>query len=319
LETPEAPDKDDRGRAAVAADAALRAAEAFDPGEDTTGEPAPGRQAGRIARSTAFFSVATAASRIAGLGREIVAASYYGVSGPMSAFTIAFQVPNLVRALFADAALQPAFVPIFTEQLERKNYREAFRLACNQCHVLPDPQRHTAREWRAVVARMQENMEWMNRVVGSRPVPGEPQLRVEEIVRLYGIDEAQCLRLLLRLERIGILELHERNRIRLRLSRAFSWIPDGPMMRFVKAQADEFFAHRFDQPGELMRLVSVRVSREAQVALLKRIEQVVQEYAEQHAADARLPLAQRHPVTLLLGIRGWEPRAFKSLRRATRR
>jgi hypothetical protein len=58
---------------------------------------------------------------------------------------------------------------------------EAFRLACSQCHVLPDPRRHTAVEWRAVVARMQENMEWMNRVVGTKPVPGEPQLRVEEI------------------------------------------------------------------------------------------------------------------------------------------
>jgi cytochrome c2 len=58
---------------------------------------------------------------------------------------------------------------------------EAFRLACNQCHVLPDPQRHTAAEWRSVVARMQENMEWMNRVVGSKPIPGELVLRVEEI------------------------------------------------------------------------------------------------------------------------------------------
>ena len=58
---------------------------------------------------------------------------------------------------------------------------EAFRLACNQCHVLPDPQRYSAAEWRAVVARMQRNMQWMNRVVGSRPLPGEPQLRVEEI------------------------------------------------------------------------------------------------------------------------------------------
>jgi cytochrome c2 len=58
---------------------------------------------------------------------------------------------------------------------------ESFRLACNQCHVLPDPQRHTATEWRAVVARMQTNMEWMNRVVGNRPVPGEPQLRIEDI------------------------------------------------------------------------------------------------------------------------------------------
>ncbi len=36
---------------------------------------------------------------------------------------------------------------------------EAFRLACNQCHVLPDPKRHTAREWPAVVARMQRNMQ----------------------------------------------------------------------------------------------------------------------------------------------------------------
>jgi cytochrome c2 len=58
---------------------------------------------------------------------------------------------------------------------------EAFRLACQQCHVLPDPRRHTAREWPAVVARMERNMEWMNRVVGSKPVAGEPQLRVEEI------------------------------------------------------------------------------------------------------------------------------------------
>jgi putative peptidoglycan lipid II flippase len=129
LETPRADDAANREEAALAADAAVRAAEAYEPGEEPTGDPAPGRQSGRIARSTAFFSVATAASRIAGLAREVVAAGYYGVSGPMSAFTIAFQVPNLVRALFADAALQPAFVPVFTEQLERKNYREAFRLA----------------------------------------------------------------------------------------------------------------------------------------------------------------------------------------------
>ena len=58
---------------------------------------------------------------------------------------------------------------------------DAFRLACQQCHVLPDPRRHTAREWPAVVARMQKNMEWMNRVVGSRPLKDEPQLRVGDI------------------------------------------------------------------------------------------------------------------------------------------
>jgi putative peptidoglycan lipid II flippase len=93
-------------------------------------EPRPRRaRSGRLARSTALFSAATAASRVAGLVREMVAASYFGVTGAMSAFTIAFQVPNLVRSLFADAAIQAAFVPVFTEQLEQGKGREAFRLA----------------------------------------------------------------------------------------------------------------------------------------------------------------------------------------------
>ena len=58
---------------------------------------------------------------------------------------------------------------------------EPFRLACGQCHVLPDPLRYTAKQWPAVVARMEKNMEWMNRVVGSKPIPGEPQFRIEDI------------------------------------------------------------------------------------------------------------------------------------------
>lgn len=60
---------------------------------------------------------------------------------------------------------------------------QSFKLACQQCHTLPDPQRYTAREWPAVVARMEKNMEWMNRVVGTRRDPTEPQLSVQEIVR----------------------------------------------------------------------------------------------------------------------------------------
>src|SRR5919198_3953242 len=86
--------------------------------------------AGRAAaRNTAIFSVLTGLSRIAGLAREIVASSYFATSGAFSAFTIAFQVPNVVRSLFADAALSAAFVPVFTEMLEHGRRKEAFRLA----------------------------------------------------------------------------------------------------------------------------------------------------------------------------------------------
>src|ERR687891_93891 len=87
-------------------------------------EAGPGR---RLARSTAFFAIATACSRVAGLVREIFAAGYFGVTGPMSAFTIAFQIPNTVRSLFADAAIQAAFVPVFTEKLEHGERRGGLR------------------------------------------------------------------------------------------------------------------------------------------------------------------------------------------------
>jgi putative peptidoglycan lipid II flippase len=101
-------------------------AEAF--GEESAPPPPP-TSGGRVARNTAIFSIATGISRVAGLVREIVAASFFGTSGPASAYTIAFQVPNLVTNLFANAALSAAFVPVFTELLEQKRRKEAVRLA----------------------------------------------------------------------------------------------------------------------------------------------------------------------------------------------
>lgn len=84
---------------------------------------------GGVARNTAIFAIATGFSRIAGLLREIVAASFFGTTGPASAFTIAFQIPNLVSNLFANAALSAAFVPVFTDLLQQGRRKEAFRLA----------------------------------------------------------------------------------------------------------------------------------------------------------------------------------------------
>ncbi len=83
----------------------------------------------RLSVNTAIFAIATALSRVAGLAREIVAASYFGTSGAASAFTIASQIPNLMSNLFAQSALSAAFVPVFTDLLQQGRKREAFKLA----------------------------------------------------------------------------------------------------------------------------------------------------------------------------------------------
>lgn len=96
----------------------------------TPAEPARlGRGRRRLAWSAAIFSGLTLVSRVAGLAREIVVLRYFGVQGSINAFTVAFQVPNLVRALVADLALSGAFVPLFSSLLARGERARAWRLA----------------------------------------------------------------------------------------------------------------------------------------------------------------------------------------------
>jgi putative peptidoglycan lipid II flippase len=90
---------------------------------------APEQAEGAAARNTAMFSAWTGVSRVVGLLREIVFATYFGTSAAASAYTIAFLVPNFVAQLFANAALGAAFVPVFTDLLQRERRQEAFRLA----------------------------------------------------------------------------------------------------------------------------------------------------------------------------------------------
>ena len=94
--------------------------------EAARSEPAPAR---RLAWSTAIFAAATGLSRVLGLFREIVARRYFGVAGEINAFTVAFQIPNLIRALAADLALSSAFVPVFSEHLEKGQKERAWRVA----------------------------------------------------------------------------------------------------------------------------------------------------------------------------------------------
>jgi len=114
-------------RRTIAALSASAEAQALSAAEAGTPPVPPG--GGRVARNTAIFSAATGVSRVAGLAREISVAKFFGTNPPFSAFTLAFQIPTLVSNLFANAALSAAFVPVFTELLQRGKRAEAMRLA----------------------------------------------------------------------------------------------------------------------------------------------------------------------------------------------
>jgi putative peptidoglycan lipid II flippase len=122
------------GSAPAEGEPSVGAETAFEQELATAAGPPPG--GGGVARNTAIFAIGTGFSRVAGLLREIVAASYFGTSGAASAFTIAYLVPNLVANLFANAALSAAFVPVFTDLLQQGRKLEAVRLASTLFWIL---------------------------------------------------------------------------------------------------------------------------------------------------------------------------------------
>ncbi len=86
-------------------------------------------KAGNVIRSAAVVSSGTMLSRILGLARLMLMAAFFGTSLALSAFVVAFRIPNLFRRLFGEGALSAAFVPVFTETLEKEGRDAAWRLA----------------------------------------------------------------------------------------------------------------------------------------------------------------------------------------------
>lgn len=71
----------------------------------------------------------TSISRVLGLVRDFLTAGFFGTSLPISAFVVAFRIPNLFRALFGEGALSSAFVPVFVAARKSEGDEKAWTLA----------------------------------------------------------------------------------------------------------------------------------------------------------------------------------------------
>jgi len=142
------------------------------------------------------------------------------------------------------------------------------------------------------------------------------QWTLEQIVRAYRLTEAEGIRYLVQLDRIGIIELRPMNRYRLKLAKTFRWHPNGPVMYYFREHALlDYFAGGFDGMGEGLMLVHGSISSSLAPTFLERMQRVAQDFAQQHLADQRLPEEQLRGYTLLLAMRGWEFEAFAHMRR----
>jgi putative peptidoglycan lipid II flippase len=91
---------------------------------------------GKLARSAGLIGLATLASRVLGLVRDVIQAIYFGTSQAADAFGVATRIPTLLRDLFAEGAMSAAFVPTFSRYLKRDGRDSAWRLGSHTINGL---------------------------------------------------------------------------------------------------------------------------------------------------------------------------------------
>jgi len=138
----------------------------------------------------------------------------------------------------------------------------------------------------------------------------------EQIVDNYRLTQAECIASMAELDRLGLIELRPLNRYGMRVSHAFHWLPDGPVQRFFREHmVPDYFAGRFDGPGETLMCLPARLSPASAAEVAQKIAQLAAELARLHKHDRRLPAEERDGMSLVVGFRSWEFAAFTALRR----
>ena len=140
-----------------------------------------------------------------------------------------------------------------------------------------------------------------------------------QITATYRFTKAECLKRLLKLDRLGLITLLPGDRIRLNVARDFDWRPGGPIQRFFRTQEkDDFLASDFSREGESLAFLFGMLTPLAKARLDAQLRKLRDEFAELHRESLAAPFAQRAGACLLVAQRDWEPRSFAALRRIRR-
>lgn len=138
----------------------------------------------------------------------------------------------------------------------------------------------------------------------------------EDIRFRYAFSEPELISLLVRLDRLGLLELLPGNRIKLRIARTFAWLPNGPIQQFfVNHVQEEFLAGDFSEPASSYRFTWGMLSAESALALQSKIGELVETFDSRASADEARRSAGASGTCLLVAFREWEPASFTQMRR----
>lgn len=133
----------------------------------------------------------------------------------------------------------------------------------------------------------------------------------EQIVDHSGMSASQCIKHLAHLDRLKMIELLPKNRIKLRLAPNFQWRENGPIQQFfLKKLQSDFFNSRFNQEQENLIVINGMLAPSSMSVFNRKMEHLAKEFDELSSDDAGLPFDQRNGTTVVLAMRPWKVGLF---------
>ncbi|MET0068524.1 MAG: helix-turn-helix transcriptional regulator [Candidatus Thiodiazotropha sp.] len=140
---------------------------------------------------------------------------------------------------------------------------------------------------------------------------------MDEIVERFRLTEHRCIQHLAKLDRLRLIELLPKNRVKLLVARNFKWQENGPIQRFFQEKIEaEFFSSRFDHTDERLIVVNGMLAESSNRVFQRKMEHLAREFDELNDDDAKLALDDRTGTTVVIAMRPWSYGLFDALRKA---
>jgi len=137
-----------------------------------------------------------------------------------------------------------------------------------------------------------------------------------DITSRYKITEIEGIRYLAKLDRLKIIDLLPKNRIKLLVTANFTWRENGPIQNFFQSKVEkEFFNTKFNKSTEHLIVVNGMLAQNSNAVFQKKMRKLIKEFDELNDSDASLALDEREGTTVVMAIRQWEYSMFEHMRR----
>jgi len=141
-----------------------------------------------------------------------------------------------------------------------------------------------------------------------------------QILARYELNDAELTKLLLKLDRLQLIELMPGNRVKIRVGRHLRLRPSGAIRaRHGQKTMADFLAVEFDRHGGHFRFEFRDISPASFAVVHRKLDRLAAEFNELAELDSTLPPDQRQSIGLVLGMRPWKIGLVTNLKERARR